>query len=162
MKRRGVLDFEDLVVRTATLLARADAAAWVHYKLDRGLEHILVDEAQDTSPRQWQVVKRWPIVLRRVRVRHGPHLSPSATKAVDLILPGAVPSWFGDAASSAPAPAAPGSPERSGPTLLPLGPVVLRRSMRSSPRRRRTWPARVSPMIHRRAAQPSAASCSGR
>ena len=36
---------------------RPDAARWVHYKLDRGLDHILVDEAQDTSPRQWQVVR---------------------------------------------------------------------------------------------------------
>lgn len=57
-KARGVLDFEDLVVRTVSLLARSDASAWVHYKLDRGLDHILVDEAQDTSPRQWQVVRR--------------------------------------------------------------------------------------------------------
>ncbi|MBN9023200.1 MAG: double-strand break repair protein AddB, partial [Rhizobiales bacterium] len=54
---RGVLDFEDLVVKTVALLSRPDASAWVHYKLDRGLEHILVDEAQDTSPRQWQVVQ---------------------------------------------------------------------------------------------------------
>ncbi|BCP55899.1 double-strand break repair helicase AddA [Kaistia sp. 32K] len=55
---RGALDFQDLVVKTANLLSRADAAAWVHYKLDRGLDHILVDEAQDTSPRQWQVIER--------------------------------------------------------------------------------------------------------
>jgi ATP-dependent helicase/nuclease subunit A len=55
-RQRGVLDFEDLVVRTAALLARADASRWVHYKLDQGLDHILVDEAQDTSPRQWQVI----------------------------------------------------------------------------------------------------------
>jgi ATP-dependent helicase/nuclease subunit A len=54
---RGVLDFEDLVVKTARLLTGASAAQWVHYKLDRGLDHILVDEAQDTSPRQWQVVR---------------------------------------------------------------------------------------------------------
>jgi ATP-dependent helicase/nuclease subunit A len=54
---RGVLDFEDLVVKTANLFLRRDASAWVHYKLDRGLDHILVDEAQDTSPRQWQVVQ---------------------------------------------------------------------------------------------------------
>ena len=38
-------------------MPRADASRWVHYKLDRGLDHILVDEAQDTSPRQWQVVR---------------------------------------------------------------------------------------------------------
>ncbi len=53
---RGALDFQDLVVRTADLLTRAEASSWVHYKLDRGLDHILVDEAQDTSPRQWQVI----------------------------------------------------------------------------------------------------------
>ncbi|WP_209000880.1 double-strand break repair helicase AddA [Stappia sp. BW2] len=53
---RGYLDFEDLVVKTATLLQKSDAALWVQYKLDQGLDHILVDEAQDTSPRQWEVV----------------------------------------------------------------------------------------------------------
>ncbi|MTI00289.1 double-strand break repair helicase AddA [Roseibium sp. RKSG952] len=53
---RGYLDFEDLVVKTAQLLSRSDAAQWVQYKLDQGLDHILVDEAQDTSPRQWEVV----------------------------------------------------------------------------------------------------------
>ncbi|MEM8702070.1 MAG: double-strand break repair helicase AddA, partial [Pseudomonadota bacterium] len=53
---RGFLDFEDLVVKSATLLQKSDAALWVQYKLDQGLDHILVDEAQDTSPRQWDVV----------------------------------------------------------------------------------------------------------
>jgi ATP-dependent helicase/nuclease subunit A len=54
---RGVLDFEDLIVKTANLLTRPDASRWVQYKLDRGLDHILVDEAQDTSSRQWEVVR---------------------------------------------------------------------------------------------------------
>ena len=54
---RGFLDFNDLIVRTSGLLARQDAGAWVHYKLDRGIDHILIDEAQDTSPQQWAVVK---------------------------------------------------------------------------------------------------------
>lgn len=54
--RRGVLDFEDLVVKTANLLTRQSARDWVQFKLDRGLDHILVDEAQDTSPRQWEVI----------------------------------------------------------------------------------------------------------
>jgi len=54
---KGYLDFEDLVVKTATLLRKSDAALWVQYKLDQGLDHILVDEAQDTSPRQWEVVQ---------------------------------------------------------------------------------------------------------
>ncbi|MBH0238848.1 double-strand break repair helicase AddA [Methylobrevis albus] len=52
----GVLDFEDLIVRSAALLSASDAAAWVHYKLDQGIDHVLVDEAQDTSPRAWEVV----------------------------------------------------------------------------------------------------------
>ena len=57
-RRRGRLDFEDLIVRTADLLTRADAATWVHYKLDAGIDHVLIDEAQDTSPRQWQVMRQ--------------------------------------------------------------------------------------------------------
>lgn len=57
-RARGALDFGDLIRRTADLLARSDAAAWVQYKLDQGIDHILVDEAQDTSPRQWQIVRQ--------------------------------------------------------------------------------------------------------
>jgi len=57
-RRRGTLDFEDLIVRTADLLGRTDTARWVQYKLDRGIEHVLIDEGQDTSPRQWQVIER--------------------------------------------------------------------------------------------------------
>ena len=51
---RGLLDFADLVGRTLTLLDRSDAQ-WVLYKLDSGIDHILVDEAQDTSEPQWRV-----------------------------------------------------------------------------------------------------------
>lgn len=54
---RGFLDFNDLITRTVHLLARKDAGQWVQYKLDKGIDHILVDEAQDTSPDQWQVVR---------------------------------------------------------------------------------------------------------
>ncbi|MHC1547343.1 double-strand break repair helicase AddA [Phyllobacterium sp. K27] len=58
MKRnRGLLDFDDLIVRTVALLARQDAGPWVQYKLDKGIDHILVDEAQDTSPSQWNVIR---------------------------------------------------------------------------------------------------------
>ncbi|MBR0557630.1 double-strand break repair helicase AddA [Ciceribacter sp. L1K23] len=56
-KVRGQLDFEDLIARTAELLTKSDAAPWVHYKLDQGIDHILVDEAQDTSPVQWSVIR---------------------------------------------------------------------------------------------------------
>ncbi|WP_158598518.1 double-strand break repair helicase AddA [Notoacmeibacter ruber] len=54
---RGLLDFSDLVTRTADLLTRNRAASWVQYKLDKGIDHLLVDEAQDTSPRQWRVIE---------------------------------------------------------------------------------------------------------
>ena len=54
---RSLIDFEDLIARTKRLLERSDAA-WVLYKLDSGIDHILVDEAQDTSPAQWDILKR--------------------------------------------------------------------------------------------------------
>ena len=47
---RGILDFDDLIAKTLALLERSEAA-WVLYKLDAGIDHILVDEAQDTSAR---------------------------------------------------------------------------------------------------------------
>ncbi len=53
----AVLDYEDLILKSRDLLNRSSAAAWVLYKLDGGLDHILVDEAQDTSPHQWQVIQ---------------------------------------------------------------------------------------------------------
>lgn len=55
--RRAALDYEDLIVKAADLLQNSEAAGWVLYKLDGGLDHILVDEAQDTSPTQWAVIK---------------------------------------------------------------------------------------------------------
>ena len=54
--RLGALDFDDLIEKTAQLLQKSKQAAWVLYKLDEGLSHILIDEAQDTSPRQWEVI----------------------------------------------------------------------------------------------------------
>jgi ATP-dependent helicase/nuclease subunit A len=55
--RNAALDFEDLVGKAAELLASSEAVEWVLYKLDGGLDHILVDEAQDTSPVQWDVIR---------------------------------------------------------------------------------------------------------
>ncbi len=55
--KRGWLDFDDLIRRSATLIADRDVAAWVLYRLDGGIDHILVDEAQDTSPSQWRVIE---------------------------------------------------------------------------------------------------------
>jgi ATP-dependent helicase/nuclease subunit A len=53
----GLLDFGDLVARTRDLLAVRADAAWVLYKLDGGIDHILVDEAQDTAPEQWAILR---------------------------------------------------------------------------------------------------------
>ncbi len=53
----GKLDFEDLIEKTRELLGRSNMAAWVLYRLDGGIDHILVDEAQDTSPAQWDIVR---------------------------------------------------------------------------------------------------------
>jgi len=54
---RGRLDFDDLVSGTVRLLTRSTLRGWVLYKLDEGIEHILVDEAQDTAPAQWRIVE---------------------------------------------------------------------------------------------------------
>ena len=53
--RHGVLDFNDLISRTRRLLTDR-SLEWVLYRLDGRIDHILVDEAQDTSPAQWQVI----------------------------------------------------------------------------------------------------------
>ena len=55
---RGLMDFEDLIMKAAQMLRPVQAAAWVHYKLDQGIDHILVDEAQDTNPYQWEIIQR--------------------------------------------------------------------------------------------------------
>lgn len=55
-EEHAALDFDDLIERTRNLLRQDSIAGWVMYKLDGGIDHILVDEAQDTNPEQWDVV----------------------------------------------------------------------------------------------------------
>jgi ATP-dependent helicase/nuclease subunit A len=55
--RLGALDFDDLIHKTLDLLSRV-GAGWVLYKLDRGVDHVLIDEAQDTNPHQWEILRR--------------------------------------------------------------------------------------------------------
>ncbi|WP_296711740.1 double-strand break repair helicase AddA [Rhodoblastus sp.] len=54
---RQMLDFDDLISRTRALLSRS-SARWALQKLDAGIDHILVDEAQDTSAAQWEILDR--------------------------------------------------------------------------------------------------------
>jgi ATP-dependent helicase/nuclease subunit A len=56
-QRRGALDYDDLILRTRNLLIDGRMSPWVLYKLDGGIDHILIDEAQDTSPEQWELVR---------------------------------------------------------------------------------------------------------
>ncbi|MBN9510704.1 MAG: double-strand break repair helicase AddA, partial [Alphaproteobacteria bacterium] len=53
-QRAGLLDYDDLIARSAALLDNP-GAAWVLYKLDGGLDHLLLDEVQDTAPAQWRI-----------------------------------------------------------------------------------------------------------
>ncbi|MEM7522404.1 MAG: UvrD-helicase domain-containing protein, partial [Pseudomonadota bacterium] len=53
---RSLLDFDDLVGKARALLTAGPARDWVLYRLDGGVDHVLVDEAQDTSPAQWDVI----------------------------------------------------------------------------------------------------------
>jgi ATP-dependent helicase/nuclease subunit A len=57
LKAVGLLDFDDLVARAVALLSDPATAAFVLWRLDGGLDHVLVDEAQDTSPPQWRVIQ---------------------------------------------------------------------------------------------------------
>lgn len=57
-QQRGWLDFDDLILNARHLLNDPAVAAWVLYRLDGGIDHILVDEAQDTSPVQWDVIEK--------------------------------------------------------------------------------------------------------
>src|SRR5438477_1636320 len=56
-RAQAVLDYEDLITRSVELLERPGVAIWVLFKLDGGLDHLLIDEAQDTNPDQWRVVQ---------------------------------------------------------------------------------------------------------
>lgn len=55
-RSKGLIDFDDQVDRCASLLNRSEIREWIRYRLDRGIDHVLVDEAQDTSPKQWEII----------------------------------------------------------------------------------------------------------
>jgi ATP-dependent helicase/nuclease subunit A len=49
-QREGLIDFDDQIRAAADLLSRSELSGWIRYKLDRRFDHILIDEAQDTTP----------------------------------------------------------------------------------------------------------------
>lgn len=55
-QRHAYLDYDDLILNTVRLLHKPGIAPWVLFKLDGGIDHLLIDEAQDTSPEQWRIV----------------------------------------------------------------------------------------------------------
>jgi ATP-dependent helicase/nuclease subunit A len=55
-RSRGLVDFDDMIRKTAALLLTKDMSDWVRYKLDRQIDHILIDEAQDTNGSQWDII----------------------------------------------------------------------------------------------------------
>ena len=56
-RRMGVIDYDEMIARAAALLGHEAMAAWVRFKLDARIDHLLVDEAQDTAPAQWDIVR---------------------------------------------------------------------------------------------------------
>ena len=56
--RLGVVDYDDMIEAAVRLLNGDRAAEWVRYKLDSRIDHLLVDEAQDTNPKQWRIVEK--------------------------------------------------------------------------------------------------------
>lgn len=71
--RDSALDFDDLIEKTALLLSSPEQRHWVLFKLDARLEHLLVDEAQDTSPSQWLIIER---LLEEFSAGQGAHERP--------------------------------------------------------------------------------------
>lgn len=53
---RAMADFGDLIALTARMLHEGVMSDWIRYKLDQRIDHMLIDEAQDTNALQWQVI----------------------------------------------------------------------------------------------------------
>ncbi len=67
------LDFDDLEWYTYLLLNQHESAAWIQYKLDQRIQHILIDEFQDTNPTQWNLI--YPLLNELAIDAHENHRS---------------------------------------------------------------------------------------
>ncbi len=61
--QQSALDFDDLILKTLGLFKgetvndqNLSVMPWVRFKMDQGIDHVLVDEAQDTNPEQWEII----------------------------------------------------------------------------------------------------------
>lgn len=63
-QRLGVLEFDDLITKTRELFSDRGLSDWILYRIDGGVDHLLVDEAQDTSPAQWKIIEHLTQELR--------------------------------------------------------------------------------------------------
>jgi ATP-dependent helicase/nuclease subunit A len=130
-RERAALDYDDLILSTIALLEKNDAALWVLYKLDGGLDHILVDEAQDTSPQQWSIVVKlaeefFSGVGARERIRPRTLFAVGDEKQSIFSFQGADPEAFGRYLRVFKERA-----EQAGLTFADLRPTVSRRSATS-------------------------------
>ncbi|HJD59945.1 MAG TPA: UvrD-helicase domain-containing protein [Rickettsia endosymbiont of Omalisus fontisbellaquei] len=55
-EENNLLDYDDLIYYTEKLLNNKTTHEWLVHKLENEINHILVDEAQDTSPPQWNII----------------------------------------------------------------------------------------------------------
>ena len=56
-RQHGYLDYSDLINITDKMLKNPDFCDWIKLKMDSSFNHILIDEAQDTNPIQWSIIK---------------------------------------------------------------------------------------------------------
>ncbi len=56
-REQRLLDFADIEWQACELLNRSEHTDWVQYKLDCRIDHLLVDEFQDTNPTQWRLLQ---------------------------------------------------------------------------------------------------------
>jgi ATP-dependent helicase/nuclease subunit A len=127
--RLGLLDFDDLVQKARDLLSISSVAQWVLFRLDGGIDHILVDEAQDTSPDQWTVIR-----LLAEEFTVGAGARPDVTRTIFVVgdkkqsiysFQGAAPDAFDDMKEHFKA--------RLGDAGTALQDIALEHSFRSSP-----------------------------
>ncbi|ABV76693.1 UvrD-helicase domain-containing protein [Rickettsia rickettsii] len=55
-EENNLLDYDDLIYYTEKLLNNKTTHKWLLHKLESEINHILVDEAQDTSLSQWNII----------------------------------------------------------------------------------------------------------